>query len=78
MPNTPNNTDLLDCQFDDRCLTTYEAAAYLGLSPNTLNRWRYSGGGPVYHKLGRAVRYTKRDLHEFLRRSERVNTSRLH
>jgi hypothetical protein len=29
-------------------LTTREAAAWLGLTPNTLEKWRVQGGGPLY------------------------------
>ena len=39
-----------------------EAARYLGVSPNTLRSWRCQKIGPVYHKSGRAVRYSKADL----------------
>lgn len=43
-------------------LTTPQAAAYLSLSPNTLNRWRWTGDGPRFVKLGRSVRYRLNDL----------------
>jgi predicted DNA-binding transcriptional regulator AlpA len=39
-------------------LTTREAAALLGLKPQTLMVWRCQGTGPPYFKLGKwAVRY---------------------
>ena len=47
-------------------LTTSEAAAYLGLATSTLNKWRCSGDGPEFVKLGRAVRYRPEDLDAFL------------
>lgn len=43
-------------------LTTREAAAWLGLTSNTLEKWRVQGGGPVYRKHGRYVRYHVEDL----------------
>lgn len=45
-------------------LTVHEAAALLGLSPQTLNRWRCerAGQGPPWIKLGGAVRYREADL----------------
>lgn len=43
-------------------LTTKQAAAYLGLSPRTLERMRREGGGPVYRKHGRHVLYHIDDL----------------
>lgn len=42
--------------------TTREAAEYLKLSIGYLEALRQSGRGPIYHKLGRAVRYRKEDL----------------
>ena len=46
--------------------STVEAAAYLGLAVSTLNKWRCYGEGPKYLKLGRAVRYRKQELDQFL------------
>jgi excisionase family DNA binding protein len=43
-------------------LTTQEAAAYTRLAVPTLERFRLTGEGPVFAKLGGAVRYRKRDL----------------
>lgn len=48
-------------------LKTPEAAAYLGLSPRSLEHWRYKGKGPRYSRLGRAVVYAVADLDEFAR-----------
>jgi excisionase family DNA binding protein len=50
----------------DRTLTVREAAAHLGLSISTLNKLRCTGFGPVYFKLGRAVRYDFQDLDQWL------------
>ena len=43
-------------------LTQQEAAAMLRLSERTLERWRVSGGGPAFTKLGRRVLYREPDL----------------
>lgn len=43
-----------------------EAAAYLGLAPKTLSRWRWSGKGPAFHKFGSSVRYSINDLDSFI------------
>lgn len=43
-----------------------EAAHYVRLGASTLNRFRTSGGGPRYAKLGGAVRYRKADLDAWL------------
>ena len=42
--------------------TTEEAAEYLRLSPRTLERYRVTGEGPNFLKLGRRVFYRRSDL----------------
>jgi len=55
--------------------TTDKAAEYLGLRDTTLEAWRCRGGGPVFLKLGKAVRYRKEDLDKFLDARARTSTS---
>ena len=43
-------------------VSTCEAAAWLGLSPRTLERYRSAGGGPAFHRFGGCVRYRREDL----------------
>ncbi|KDC32839.1 DNA-binding helix-turn-helix protein [Bordetella bronchiseptica F4563] len=43
-------------------LTNSEAAAYLRLSPRTLEKLRVLGGGPRFRKFGRRVLYGLSDL----------------
>ena len=43
-------------------LTNAEAAAFLRLSPRTLEKQRIIGGGPRFHKFGRRVLYSIGDL----------------
>ncbi|MCL4671851.1 MAG: helix-turn-helix domain-containing protein [Sphingomonadaceae bacterium] len=47
-------------------LTTKEAATYCRLGKPTLERFRITGGGPAYLKLGGAVRYRRSDLDAWL------------
>lgn len=47
-------------------ITTKEAADYVRLGKPTLERFRISGNGPAYVKLGGAVRYRKADLDSWL------------
>lgn len=47
-------------------MNTAEAARYVRLGKTTLERFRISGDGPVYVKLGGAVRYRKADLDAWL------------
>ena len=50
-----------------------EAARLLRLSERTLERLRLSGGGPLYVKCGRSVRYRAHDLEAWI--SARVVSS---
>lgn len=47
-------------------LDTHQAAARMGLASSTLRKLRVTGEGPVYLKLGRAVRYRAQDLDAWL------------
>lgn len=57
----------LDPPWDDGApfLTTRESARYLRLKPNTLEKLRVYGGGPIYRKHGRHVRYHIDDLNNW-------------
>ncbi len=43
-----------------------ETAKLLSLSVKTLQRYRYTGGGPTYIKLGKSVRYKESDIHMYV------------
>ena len=52
-------------------LNTKEAAKYLGLSPYTLERWRYLVKGPRFIRVGgKAVRYRQSALDAFIAEGE--------
>ncbi len=53
-------------EFVETVTKRIEVAEYLGLATSTLNKWRCHGGGPVFVKLGRAVRYRREDLDAFV------------
>lgn len=46
-------------------LNNREAAAFLRLSPGTLEKQRVVGGGPRFRKFGRRVLYDRHDLEEW-------------
>lgn len=46
----------------DGLLDEQEAARFLKLSDRTLQTWRVKQVGPVYIKVGRTIRYRRRDL----------------
>ena len=60
---------------DQPFLTTKEAAAWLGLTPNTLEKWRVHGGRTAYRKHGRYVRYHLEDLITWSEANKRSSTS---
>ena len=62
-------------QYQSVYLTTREAAAILGLSPRTLERYRVTGEGPAFRKFGRRVRYKRVDLDEWADRRRKRSTS---
>ena len=54
-----------------RYLNTVQAAAWIGLSPKTLQRMRVTGEGPPYVKWGRRVIYDRIDLDDWMARRKR-------
>lgn len=56
-------------------LNTVEAAAWLRLTKNTLEKMRVQGRGPEYRKHGRYVRYHIEDLVEWSHANKRRSTS---
>ncbi|MGI8546699.1 MAG: helix-turn-helix transcriptional regulator [Gemmatimonadaceae bacterium] len=58
-----------------RLLNTEQASVRLGLRPQTLNRWRVEGCGPVWMKLGGRCMYDVADLNAYLDAQRRRSTS---
>jgi excisionase family DNA binding protein len=59
----------------EQLLTVNEAAALLRCSRHSLNRWRLTGEGPKFVRVGRHVRYTRTALADFIASSTRRSTS---
>ncbi|MBE8597006.1 helix-turn-helix domain-containing protein [Xenorhabdus sp. BG5] len=56
-------------------LTRAEAAAYLGVTSQTLANWASTGKEKIpYHKIGRKVIYFKSDLDNYLISNRRFQT----
>jgi hypothetical protein len=49
----------------EHLLTTPEAAAILKAAPITLCKWRVYGGGPLFIRTGRNIRYRVADLEQW-------------
>ena len=55
---------------DDTLLSNEEAAAYLGIKPNTLTIWRTTKRFEIpYIQIGRKIKYKKSDLDKFLNKN---------
>ncbi len=59
----------------DEWFTTPEAAHYLKVSRQWLEKLRTYGGGPPYTKLGRRVVYKRSDLDRWAQAGTRTSTS---
>jgi excisionase family DNA binding protein len=62
---------------NDTYLTPREAADYLKSSTSTLAKRRLRGLEPKYYRIGRAIRYRKIDLDEFMTPEPARSTSKL-
>ena len=56
----------------DRLLTVMETARVLRLSSRTLDRYRATGVGPAYYKLGGRIRYRRSDLMAWVQKNRRT------
>ena len=61
----PGDAGDVDARAEEHHLDTREAAAWLGLSPKTLERYRVSGEGPDFIRIGTRVRYLLEDLEKW-------------
>jgi hypothetical protein len=52
-----------------------EAAQFLRVSIRSLQSWRVSGSGPAFLKIGRAVRYDRGTLTQWLSSRARASTA---
>lgn len=64
----------------DPLYTENQAALFLGnkeepFAVRTLQRWRLTGNGPVYLKIGKSVRYRHSDLSDYLNSCVRTSTT---
>ncbi len=74
-PNGEFMSDQIAIEPNRRLLRESEAAQMLSLEVSTLRRWRWSGRGPRFLKLGGAVRYDRTDIDAFVEASRRASTS---
>lgn len=81
MPEAQNQVPSLaeilrdDPLYLDAAVNTKEASRITGVPIATLETLRCRGGGPVFVKLNKTVRYTRRALIEWLASASRSSTS---
>ncbi len=51
------------------------AAQWIGVAPNTLAKWRLSGRGPPFSKIGRRIIYQRSEIEAWLARNRFNSTS---
>jgi predicted site-specific integrase-resolvase len=59
-----------------KLLKPAEAADYLSVAVKTLAKWRCEGGGPVFTKINRHIRYDLADLEKWIQNKKFESTSR--
>ena len=62
-------------QVPDLLLTQDAVADHLGICARTLERWRMTGEGPTFVKIGRAVRYPESALTEWITAHQHHSTA---
>ena len=68
-------SERIDIPPHDPLLKEAETAKFLNLKVATLRRWRWSGDGPIFVKLGGAVRYRRSHLEAYIQTQLRQSTS---
>jgi len=77
LPALPAFVDILQDNpgWLDEAVLTAEASRITKEPEATLETKRVRGGGPVFLKLGKSVRYTRRACFEYLAARRRISTS---
>ena len=77
LPALPAFADILQANpgWLDEAVPTAEASRITDEPVSTLETKRVRGGGPVFLKLGKSVRYTRRACFEYLAARRRTSTS---
>lgn len=60
----------------DALLCEVDAADFLKMSERTLQSWRCEGKGPAFVRVGRAIRYRKPDLIDWIAANKVTPTTR--
>ncbi len=61
---------------DPRFISSKQTASLLSISEGTLRQWRCAGIGPIYFKLGHAVRYSAFDIEAYVAAAKKIPSVR--
>lgn len=61
--------------YDEKLAGEYLGGKNSPIPVRTMQRWRVEGFGPIFHKLGKAVRYRQCDLDKYLEQCSRQSTT---
>ncbi len=59
----------------EELLDTTDVANLYGVTPECIRRWRMTGAGPRFVRLGRAVRYRREAVEAFAKSREFASTT---
>jgi len=59
----------------ERLVTEHEAAEIMCQSVRTLQKWRVTGFGPHFYKIGRSVRYKRAEVIDWIAARRMAHTS---
>ena len=59
----------------EQLMTEKDVAGLICITQRASQNWRLRGGGPEYVKIGRSVRYQRRDVMKFIEDRKRKHTA---
>jgi hypothetical protein len=69
------SADVVSSPANPRLVPVSVAARRCSISVNTLAKWRMTGAGPKYVKMGWRVYYDPADIEAFIESSKRISTA---
>lgn len=67
--------DLQSPNDPDEILTEHQVAKIVCQSVRTIQKWRVTGYGPAFFKIGRSVRYRRLEVWQWIEEKRRLHTS---
>lgn len=67
----PVTTPVVKLEEAQRWFDTKQAAAYIGMSHQSLSLWRSKGEGPAFSKISGTVRYDRQELDAWMDKHKR-------